>query len=94
MNLHTTGPWSWRKTLGPMTAPNLLGPCVIEDKKGNQIAVLRGFRNDQQCADAAIMAAAPELLTMLKRIIEDYPDIDNSILDEARNIIKKALVDS
>lgn len=71
MTSHTPGPWAYRGTLGPKSATHLAGPCVIEiAATGQQIAILSGWRNDRQIADAALMAAAPELLQALLNFVE------------------------
>lgn len=53
---HTPGPWKWRATLGPSSAEHLKGPCVIETGDGSVIAVLNGWCDAQQEADAQLIA--------------------------------------
>jgi hypothetical protein len=65
MSKHTPGPWSYRGSLGPQSNPHLLGPHVVENATGIQIAILNGWRSEVSEANARLMAAAPDLLTAL-----------------------------
>lgn len=58
--------FTYRGTLGPSRAEHLLGPCVIENEAGKQIAILSGRRSDHQVAIARLLASAPELLAALQ----------------------------
>ena len=62
---HTPGPWSYRGSLGPQSNPHLLGPHVVENATGIQIAILNGWRSEVSEANARLIAAAPELLEAL-----------------------------
>lgn len=69
---HTPGPWSYRGTLGPRHVESMGGPCVIEvASTGRQLAIMSGCRTDTQRADARLMAAAPDLLEVLRAITND-----------------------
>jgi len=95
MSKNTPGQWAWRGTLGPHSAQHLLGPCVIEvAETGQQLAILSGWRTDKQEADAALMAAAPDLLQALHGLLHN---IQRSVCagsiqgqDEARAAIAMA----
>jgi hypothetical protein len=63
---HTPGPWSYRGSLGPHSNPHLLGPHVVENATGIQIAILNGWRSEVSEANARLIAAAPDLLEALK----------------------------
>lgn len=60
MSKHTPGPWSYRGSLGPQSNPHLLGPHVVENATGIQIAILNGWRSEVSEANASLIAAAPE----------------------------------
>jgi hypothetical protein len=62
---HTPGPWSYRGSLGPHSNPHLLGPHVVENATGIQIAILNGWRSEVSEANARLLAAAPDLLEAL-----------------------------
>jgi len=67
---HTPGPWSYRGSLGPHSNPHLLGPHVVENATGIQIAILNGWRSEVSEANARLIAAAPDLLEALKDLRE------------------------
>jgi len=96
---HTPGPWAtddyeflWRDSDGGLTAHLEAGPA--------QIYFTPHDTADRQRAlnDARLIAAAPELLAMLERLVPAPPSLDeldlgeedNQLLDEARALIAKA----
>lgn len=96
---HTPGPWVtddyeylWRDSDGGPTAHFEAGPA--------QVYFTPNDAADRQRAlnDARLIAAAPELLAMLERLVPAMPDLgdidlgedDNALLDEARALIAKA----
>lgn len=91
---YTTGrPWTSRGTLGPRRAEHLLGPCVIEDSNGKQIAVLSGWRDKKQESDGRLMAAAPDLLDALEELVDLYMSMNNPtgpIISKAMLAIERA----
>lgn len=105
---HTPGPWAWRGTLGPHNAEHLKGPCVVEiAATGTQLAILRGWRTDQQKADAALMAAAPDMANALRSLLRHAERVnevlgqecgvrfvDTGPLDMARDALKRAVGDA
>ena len=68
---HTQGPWTARGTLGPHSNPSLKGPCVVEAANGYVLATMNGWRNDEQEANAKLIAAAPTMLEVLQLIIDE-----------------------
>jgi hypothetical protein len=90
---HTPGPWAWRGTLGPSNAEYLKGPCVVEvGATGAQLAALSGWRTDRQKADAALMAAAPDLLSALEAVLACVTDETyEPTRDRARAAIARAV---
>lgn len=73
MSTHTPGPWDFRGSLGPTSNPHLKGPHVVEAANGSQIAILNGWRSDVSEANARLIAAAPELLDALTRMLKQFP---------------------
>jgi hypothetical protein len=71
---HTPGPWSYRGSLGPQSNPHLLGPHVVENATGIQIAILNGWRSEVSEANARLIAAAPALLEALEWIANRCPE--------------------
>ena len=65
----------------------------IEDQNQMSIAYTiqnkyNGVSEEQEIANALLISKAPEMLEMLKRLIQ--PDLDISDLIEAENLIKEA----
>lgn len=91
---HTPGPWHSRGTLGLRNAEHLKGHCVVEvASNGLRLAILNGWRTEQQAANARMMAAAPELLDALDRLLmsADVRDAaDAGALKQARAAIANA----
>lgn len=80
---HTPGPWAWRGTLGPHNAEHLKGPCVVEiAATGAQLAILSGWRTDQQKANAALMAAAPEMANALRSLLRHAERVNEVLAHE------------
>lgn len=83
----TPGPWKIRDTFGSK---------YIEDKTNNNlIATLDWmYSQDETNANAALIAAAPELLKALEKIISIYGlsniDADTDEMNLARAVIAKA----
>jgi len=71
---HTPGPWSYRGSLGPHSNPHLLGPHVVENATGIQIAILNGWRSEVSEANARLIAAAPALLEALRDMVNTLTD--------------------
>ena len=61
MEKFTSGPWFYRGTLGPHSAPHLLGPYIIENSDGTQLASVTGWRNELNLANARLISASPDL---------------------------------
>jgi len=61
MNKHTPGPWTVSKRAKGLA---INGPR-------NQVAII-GFLDDQATADAALIAAAPELYEALRNLLGEY----------------------
>ncbi|HUT57335.1 MAG TPA: hypothetical protein VNA25_05620 [Phycisphaerae bacterium] len=79
MNGHTPGPWEWW--------PGTLGG-VVSERNGNHIAVpARGMRRE---ANARLIAAAPELLDMLKTIENDAGQVPEWLWGRIQDVIEKA----
>ena len=91
---HTQGPWTARGTLGPHSNPSLKGPCVVEAANGYVLATMNGWRNDEQEANAKLIAAAPTLLEVLQWIYDQavWDDTDREVLIErTRDVIRLAI---
>jgi hypothetical protein len=89
---HTPGPWEYEK---PDENGNAVVGVELENEAdGFSIAVVCSGSPDQTLADAALIAAAPELLDALRSIVNtcnvriDDPRI--KYFDEARAAIAKA----
>lgn len=84
MSAHTPGPWVWRESLSGKTLESAHG-TVIDS------APYEGmwFAGDCAEADQRLIAAAPELLYILERIVsaDDLPPIQSA---QAREVIAKA----
>jgi len=87
---HTPGPWSYRGSLGPHSNPHLLGPHVVENTTGIQIAILNGWRSEVSEANARLIAAAPALLEALEGFVNHGTCFDKEDMDKARAAIKAA----
>jgi hypothetical protein len=91
---HTPGPWSYRGSLGPHSNPHLLGPHVVENATGIQIAILNGWRSEVSEVNARLIAAAPALLEALIVMVDNFgptPSDDVRGLGEARAAIAVAM---
>lgn len=91
---HTQGPWTARGTLGPHSNPSLKGPCVVEAANGYVLATMNGWRNDEQEANAKLIAAAPNMLEVLQWIYDQavWDDTDREVLIErTRDVIRLAI---
>ena len=64
---HTPGPWIYRATLGPQSAPWLEGPHIIENSDGELIATMSGWRSDTSGANARLIAQSLRMFELLKR---------------------------
>ena len=92
MATHTPGPWR------VITEDGSLGS--VEDSAGDPVAQaqIRGttkdFRHDERRANAALIAAAPDLLFALRGIVVDLPArrdwLDPAIESAAKAAIAKA----
>ena len=87
---HTPAPWriaTIRESFAVATAPTYEGKYLC-------VAVLPGCQNAENLANAKLLAAAPDLLSMLKRIIratdENYDDAVWKLIDLARKTVSRA----
>lgn len=88
---HTPGPWSSGGHDGKRCE-------LVASEWGTVAAVWPIGASDQETANARLIAAAPELLAMLEKLVPAPPDLgeldlgeeDNALLDEARALIAKA----
>jgi hypothetical protein len=82
---HTPGPWK--------TADNECGNYVFAPNHAPQICILPAFSPDNK-ANAALIAAAPDLLAALKWAIEQIEDDlstdSQAAIDEINSLIAKA----
>lgn len=96
---HTPGPWSFR----PLMSEDNRGMGYIEDANGHDIihAGVMDLPMHENQANAALIAAAPDLLEALKSAVERlerynqcFGEVDDSItqadIGDWHNIIKKA----
>lgn len=82
---HAPGPWTYWS--------DMKGDYAIERNDGTRIAEV--FSRNR--GDVALIAAAPELLAMLERLVPAPPSLDeldlgeedNQLLDEARALIAR-----
>jgi hypothetical protein len=95
---HTPGPWY------PFVADNTRFPGIDHDNgsvilygEAGEDCGIRGKDIEERTANAHLIAAAPDLLAALERIIDeckvfcnDSMDIDNYAVDQAREAIRKA----
>jgi hypothetical protein len=80
--LATPGPWQKRGSLGPKSAPHLKGPMVIERADGQSLAHMTGWRDDQQTANAAYIAAcSPDRISRLLDAIAAIHDAASVALE-------------
>ncbi|NBW22999.1 MAG: hypothetical protein EBR82_85150 [Caulobacteraceae bacterium] len=87
---HTPAPWriaTISESFAIATAPN-------DDGKYLCLAVLPGCQNAENLANAKLLATAPDLLSMLKRIIlatdEGYDDAVWKLIELARETVSMA----
>ena len=59
--MHTPGPWTYRGTLGPSSAPTLKGPHVVETTSCIQVAIMSGWASEQSKANAELISRAPDM---------------------------------
>lgn len=91
MTTHTPGPWVWRSKSGSLhqvgTAPYAYGNVVLEPSYDYD----SGTDTKVSDADAALIAAAPELLDALKALLKKHEPHHNSIEHAAtRALIARA----
>src|SRR3990167_164278 len=83
---HTEGPWRIRHT-------SIGGHRAISDKNNKDIVVVTGIGEieEEQDANARLIAAAPELLEALKLMVEQYGGmVDGGVEKNARISVEKA----
>jgi len=87
---HTPAPWmiaTISESFAVATAPN-------DEGKYSCLAVLPGCQNAENLANAKLLATAPDLLSMLKRIIraadEGYDDAVWKLIELARETVSMA----
>ena len=81
MSAHTPGPWMW----GGITSEDSgRGFYSIESSNNELIATLR----DRPREDVALIAAAPEMLDLLTRIIDG--DRSRQTMERARSVVFEA----
>ena len=73
---HTPGPWIYRATLGPQSAPWLEGPHIIENSDGELIATMSGWRSDTSGANARLIAQSLRMFELLKRYASECAQCD------------------
>lgn len=96
---YTKGPWRYSQAMnytGFSIAPrNILPTLGMVERVGDKNMQIRCFNFPGETeANARLIAAAPELLEQLEKLVEwgeNWTDRENGLLVEARNIIKKAL---
>ena len=94
MSKHTPGPWARRP--GTLSVQGGDGKLVANALSGTMQRVADGpaLRSRQEAeANAALVAAAPELLAALQAILEvDHPDADFSrMVERAKRIARNAI---
>lgn len=78
MNKHTPGPW-------------VTEDLFIKDESDNKIAEVHWRRNeDQEVANALLIAAAPDLLEALDSIVEMNPPLPMGMIEAAEAALAKA----
>lgn len=85
---HTPGPW----TLGDENDPLVFSP-VAGAYVAQVLAYDGGSLRSNYAADAALIAAAPDLLAALRTLVDyfgPHPDVDNG-LDEALTAARAAI---
>ena len=78
MDKYTKGPWSinrWPHSSADMSVGAVGTPKVA-------IIPLRDVSIKEQEANAYLIAAAPDLLVALERVIEEYADLPPKVLEE------------
>jgi hypothetical protein len=94
MNEHTRGTWHWDSYLDSDYDPPNCGSIYAELVSGQAVAIAKRprYTNDRQWqADACLMAAAPDLLDIVRKIVIISADIDSCINEELANMAKEAL---
>jgi len=101
MTQHTQGPWTWHNAKNDDGTHN--GSVIYEKRPGMAYCVCKAPRyqtDDQWEADAALIAAAPDLLSALNEMLitfqanEEYDDESRDSCELARKAIAKATLTS
>lgn len=80
---HTPGPW---EIFGSSTL-NITGKAMA---KGRKVCSINATQ-DEDRANAALIAAAPEMLEALERVFRDLPaNYDGPMMEQVESAIKKA----
>lgn len=90
MGKHTLGPWHWHWRYEDGVAN---GSVYAMPREGHAYAVAmcpRYQTREQWEADAALIAAAPEMLAALKAVVEFYSYAEFGPIAQARAVIAKA----
>ena len=85
--MHSTGPWTAMVTDTMGDTPALWD--IVQRSSGGTVAEIQSHNPD----DAALVAAAPELLEALRTMVDyfgPHPDVDNG-LDEALTVARAAI---
>ena len=90
---HTPGPWKYQKPRGPQHAIDRKWEIVSPIKGGGEQVVV-GEHTGIEClteANAALIAAAPELLEALKALcaVAEIPSHDRTVWNQAKQAISR-----
>lgn len=78
MVTHTPGPWTIK------IIPNDQLAILEENNKGGRILAVCDNNDEQDLANARLIASAPDMYAVLKQIIDDYKNTDDPLLLQER----------
>lgn len=85
MNKHTPGPWKARKVGGPAFKNQVLWAIDYNEDQEQVVDFV------YEEADAHLIAAAPDLLEALERLVSAARDVDHGYMDQAIDNAESAI---
>ena len=79
---HTPGPWSIDRAYGD---------CCVAGRDGDRIAAVYGYDYGEDEANAALIAAAPDLLAACQAVLDEFPAADGRRIESVKALCRAAL---